>query len=540
MSGGNSIVSKSPLTGAYGEAEITGSWGYELKRAGFDGMVVEGKARNPVYIRINNREVTIVDAGHLWGLDAYTLDECIKQEFPDFQIMGIGPAGEELVRFASIVTEGRNARVSSRGGMGAVMGSKMLKAIVVKGTLNVHEFNKGKMAEDPVIVANLIKEGAVSLSKYGTSGEVIGNESCGDFPLRNWTQARWQEGADKISGEKMVESILVKNYYCKMCVVGCGRVVKINDGKYKDVDGAGPEYETIGALGGLCLVDDLEAIAFANQLCNQYGIDTVSTGGVVAMVMEMYEKGLINNKDTNGVKAQFGDAEAMIKLIRMIGEREGLFGWLMGEGVKKISEKIGGLAYEYALHVKGMEIPAHDPRVYNGVALSYATANQGACHMAGFTVPFEKDHGIPELGYYVAHGRIAQEGKGKFVAKLQDLMGVLDSLNICKFALLGGLKIMTIVKWINDVIGWEDYSFKEMIKTGERIYNIKRMFNVKCGMSRKDDTLPNRFLTLKRIGPGITVNLPYLGSMLNEYYEHRGWTEEGVPSEEKLKELDIT
>lgn len=344
--------------------------------------------------------------------------------------------------------------------------------------------------------------------------------------------------AEKISGQKMAETILTGNYRCKTCIIGCGRVIKIQEGPYKGVEGSGPEYEALGTLGGLCLIDNLEAIAYGNELCNKYGIDVISTGTSIGFAMELYEKGIITKEDTGGLEIKFGDEKVMIELIKLIGERKG-FGEVLGEGVRIAAERIGGLAKEYAFHVKGLEFPAHDPRAFNGLALSYTTSNRGACHLAGFTHGYEKANKIPELGYDKPHDRHTAEGKAEFVIKMQNLMGVVDSLKVCKFAVSNGLKISTLVDWVKFVVGWEDYSFEELIKTGERIYNIKRLFNVKCGISRKDDTLPMRFLTLKREGEGVQVNLPPLGKMLSEYYEIRGWNEVGIPTDSKLKELDI-
>ncbi|MCF6097123.1 aldehyde ferredoxin oxidoreductase family protein [Thermovorax subterraneus] len=538
-SGRHAAVTKSPLTGIFAESDVGGSWGYELKRAGYDGIIIEGKAESPVYIYIEDSKIEIKDARHIWGKDTYETDELLKKELAaDVEVMSIGPAGENLVKFAAIMTDGKDGRALGRCGIGAVMGAKNLKAITVKGSKNVEVYDKERLIKSIRNIAPGIKEATVNMTKFGTGGGVIGHESYGNFPLGNWKVGRWPEGAEKISGQRMAETILVGNYRCKGCIIGCGRVVKIENGPYKGVEGAGPEYETLGTLGGLCLIDELEAIAYANELCNRYGMDTITTGGVIAFAMELYEKGIITKQDTGGLDLRFGNAEAMVELVKMIAERRGI-GRILAEGVRKAAKEIGGLAEEYALHVKGLEPPAHDPRAYNGVALSYATSNRGACHLAGFTHGFERVFAMPELGYDKPHDRLLVDGKAEFVAKMQNLMGVFDSLKLCKFMLQGGLKISTVVEWIKDVIGWEDYSFEELMTTGERIFNIKRMFNVKCGISRKDDILPMRFLTLKREGPGITVNLPPLGKMLSDYYEYRGWSEEGIPRESKLKELEL-
>ena len=534
-----SAVTKSPLTRIFAESDVGGFWGYELKKAGYNGIIIEGKSNNPIYIYINDSNIEIRNAKHLWGKGTYEVDEMLKKELlSNIQVMSIGPAGERLVKFASIMTGGRDGRALGRCGIGAVMGSKNLKAIVVKGSQKTEVFDKVRLIESIKSIANGIKEATVSMTRYGTAGGVIYHEGHGNFPLKNWKMGRWPEGAKNISGHRMAETILVKNYRCRGCIIGCGRVVKIEKGLYKGVDGAGPEYETIGNLGGLCLVDNLEAIAYANELCNQYGMDTISTGAVIAFAMELYENGIITKQDTDGLEVNFGSVETLIELIKMIADRRGI-GKILGEGVRNAAREIGGLAGEYAIHVKGLEFPAHDPRAYNGLALSYATSNRGACHLAGFTRPFESSLSIPELGYDKPHNRYIIDGKGEFVAKMQNLMCIFDSLKLCKYLLSSGIKINTIIEWMKYAIGWEDYSFEELMITGERIYNIKRLFNIKCGISRKDDMLPMRFLTEKREGPGIITNLPHLGKMLNDYYNYRDWSEEGIPKESKLKKLDL-
>lgn len=538
-SGRHGAVSKSPLTNGFAESDIGGYWGFELKRAGFDGIILEGKADKPVYVYIDNDDVSIRDAGNLWGKGTIDTDELLKEELgQDIQVMVIGQGGEKLVRYASIMTDGKDSRALGRCGIGAVMGSKNVKAVVVKGSKDVQFSNPELLKESIKEVALGIREKGTGLNKFGTAGGVIGHESYGNFPLKNWELGRWEEGAQKISGQRMSETILTGKYRCKTCIIGCGRVVKIDEGPYKGVEGGGPEYETLGMLGGMCLVDNLEAIAYGNQLCNQYGIDTISTGASIAFAMEIFEKGIISEEDTDGLELKFGDEEILIQLIKMIGEREG-FGKVLGEGVRMAAEIIGGNAVEYAIHVKGLEPPAHDARAYNGLALSYATSNRGACHVAGFTHGYERTNTFPELGYDKPHDRHQVDGKAEFVIKFQNLMGVVDSIKVCKFAISSGMKIKSLLDWLNYVVGWDDYTQEELLKAGERIYNVKRLFNVGCGMSRKDDTLPLRHQTFKREGEGLIVNLPPIGRMLSDYYQIRGWDEIGIPTNKKIEELEI-
>jgi len=253
--------------------------------------------------------------------------------------------------------------------------------------------------------------------------------------------------------------------------------------------------------------------------------------------MEAFERGLITKTDTGGLELEFGNHESMIEIVKQIGTREG-YGFVLGEGIKRVAEGLGGLAEEFAMHVKGLEFPAHDPRAFNGLALSYATSNRGACHLAAFSHGFERVLTMPELGYEKPHDRLLTEGKGEFIAKMQNVSGLYDSLKLCKFMWSNGMGLNRIVEWVHAITGW-DYSFDELMETGERIYNIKRLFNVRCGISRKDDTLPTRSLTQKRQGEGVIVNLPHLGKMLSDYYEYRGWSDEGIPTEDKIKQLGL-
>ncbi len=535
----HAAVTKSPLTGIFAESDIGGFWGFELKKAGYDGIIIEGQADKPVLVLIDDANIAIRDASSLWGKDTFATDELVKRQIsPDCQVMCIGGAGEKLVKYAAVLTDGRDSRALGRSGIGAVMGAKKLKAVVVRGTRQVEVYDKIRLTGAIKDGIKGIKDTIINMNKFGTASGVVPHESYGNFPLKNWSQGRWPEGAERISGQRMAETILTNNYSCKTCIIGCGRQVKITAGPYKGVHGAGPEYETIGTLGGMCLIDNLEAIAYGSELCNRYGMDTITTGCVIAFTMELFENGILTKEETGGIEARFGNSQAMIDLIKLIGERKGI-GQLLGEGVREAALKIGGLAKDYAFHVKGLEIPAHDPRAFNGLALSYATSNRGACHLAGFTQSFERVFCVPELGYDKPHDRHQIEGKALFVIKMQNLSGVFDSLKLCKFMLLGGVKLSAMVEWVRLVTGWEDYSQEEMMATGERIFNIKRLFNIGCGITSSADTLPLRFLAQKREGPGITVNLPPLGAMLSDYYLLRGWSEEGVPMPAKLTELGL-
>jgi aldehyde:ferredoxin oxidoreductase len=538
-SGRHQVVTKSPLTGAYTESDSGGTWGPNLKRAGFDGIVITGQASRPVYLWVTEGRAEIRDASRVWGLDTYTLDSAIRKETLDEAVVAsIGPGGEKGVRFASIMNDGKDARAAGRGGAGAVMGSKNLKAIAVHGNRQVEIADPEGLRASLKEIAPLVAKNTEGMRKNGTAGGLATFETLGSLPLQNWKyQGRWEQGAAKIAGPAITERMLTGNYYCEKCVIGCGRRVKLDKGPYAPVEGAGPEYESVAMLGSLCLVDDLEAIAKANEICNRYGIDTISCGGAIAFAMEAYEKGLITKKDTGEIELLWGRGDIMVKMAEKIGKREGL-GQLLGEGVRIAAEKIGKNAVEYSLQVKGQELPAHDPRCYNAGAVSYATSNRGACHLAGFSHVFERVLGLPELGIEKPLPRLEVKGKGEAAAKTQNVMGLFDSLKVCKFTMFGGLKLTPILSWYTMVTG-NPMDMTEFVKTGERIFNLKRLYNVRCGISRKDDTLPARFLTLKHEGEGLTPSLPPLGEMLAEYYQARGWSEEGIPRPEKLKELGL-
>ncbi|MCS7115940.1 MAG: aldehyde ferredoxin oxidoreductase family protein [Nitrososphaerales archaeon] len=538
LSGRHQVVSKSPLTGIYGEADVGGFWGAELKKAGYDGLIIQGKAEKPTYIWICDGSITLRNAEHLWGMDTYDLDEVLKKETDGKAVVAsIGPAGERLARIAAIMHDGKDARAAARCGLGAVMGSKNLKAIVVRGSGEVSVADEEGLMKSIKELSPMIIQNTKSLHNFGTSGATMAIEKVGDLPIKNWVKGKWEEGAQKICGQRMAETILTGRFYCAACIIGCGRRVKIDKGPYAPVDGAGPEYETVAGLGAMCLIDNLEAIAKGNELCNRYGLDTISTGAVIALAMEAYERGAISKKDTDGIELTWGNADAMVKMVEKIGKREG-FGWLLGEGVKRVGEKISGIS-DAVLHVKGLELSFHDPRAYNSVAVGYATSNRGACHLQAFSHIFERNATMPEIGYPEIQDRFGIDGKGEFVAKLQNVMSMMDSLKLCKFLFFGGIKITHIIQWIRFVTGW-DMSVEEFMKTGERIFNLKRMYNVRCGISKKDDTLPLRILTLKRGEGGAADNLPPLERMLKQYYQYRGWDDQGIPKAEKLLELGIT
>ncbi|NIS61643.1 MAG: aldehyde ferredoxin oxidoreductase [Proteobacteria bacterium] len=539
LSGRHAVVSGSPLTGVFGESDVGGTWGANLKKAGFDGIIVTGRSEKAVYLWIHDGQWELRDASHLWGKDTYEVDPILRGETNEkAAVSTIGQAGEHQVPLAAVMTDGKDGRAAGRCGMGAVMGSKNLKAIVAYGTGTVPLFDSESVARLAKEYGPQINKNMENFRKYGTAGSLSLFESMGTLPLQNWKfVGRWEESAEKINGMTMSETVLTDRYFCHSCIVGCGRTVKVTSGTYAGVEGAGPEYETLALLGSNCLIDDLEGLCLANELCNRYGLDTISTGGVIAFGMEAYEKGLITREDTEGIELRWGKTEALIEMIKMIAQKRGL-GEILGRGVRRASEELGKNSIEFAMHVKGLDLPAHDPRAYNAGAVGYATSSRGACHLAGLSHTFERTLKAPEIGIPEPVDRFHVEGKGIIAAKSQNLMGMMDSLKLCKFILFGGITITDILKWYHQVTGGE-MMVDDFMKTGERIFNLKRLYNVRRGISRKDDSLPFRSLTFKRMGKGLTPNLPPLGQMLSEYYEYRGWSEDGIPTAEKLKQLGL-
>jgi len=529
-------IAKSPLTGIYGEANVGGYWGSTFKKCGYDAVVITGSASEPSYIAIADDSVEIKNAGHLWGKDTFESTELLKQvEGTKAKAAVIGPAGENQVLIANIITDGRHGRSLGRCGFGALMGSKNLKAVVANGSKTIDIANPDKLKEITKKLGPTMKENPRPMREAGTANGLDFCEDVGNFPVRNWSGGAWKEGAKKITGYTMTEKRLTKTYHCGQCVISCGRVIEVKGGPYDGLDSAGPEYETLSLLGANCLSDDLDGIIKSNELCNRYGLDTISTGNAIGFAMEAYENGLIDESYLDEVRPEWGSVEAIHKLIEQISDKSGL-GSILGGGVKRAAEELGGNAEEFAIHVKGLEPAAHDPRAKFTVALGYATSNRGACHLQAFTHDFEEGGEIEDLGTPRLTDRFTPEGKAENVIVMQHLMSMFDSLVACKFGLFGGLTINPLVDVINSVTGW-DWTRDDFFKAGERIFNLKRLYNTRLGISRKDDTLPPRMLT-QRKGGG-TSELPPLNIMLEEYYKLRGWNEFGIPRDEKIQELGI-
>ena len=533
-SGRFAVASKSPLTGIWGEADSGGRFGLALKAAGYDAIAITGKASAPSVLTIIEGNVAVVSAEAVWGKDTYDTFDILTQKYGSkAALVCIGPAGEQLIPMANIMSEGAHARAAGRCGLGAVMGSKRLKAVVADGTLRTPVAHSKELMQDIRDIVPLMLEKMKRIRSYGTPGAVVGNAVLADLSAYNWTNGNCGKAVECLSGEVMQKDFGAGKYHCPPCVIGCGKEVRVprgpNAGKTAPL-----EYETIGGFGPQCGVFDFNVIIEANDLCNRLGMDTISVSGGIAFVFEAVSKGIIKNPAL-GAKLEWGNGEAVISLIHQIASGEGL-GPLMRGGVRKAAQQLGPAVDKFAMHVKGMELPYHDPRAMASLAIAYATSPRGACHR-GCVYTIERNP-MPGLGYLKPLDRFADEGKGKAAAIMQNYADLFNSLKLCQFAMTT-FDVPVVVKWLNYVTGW-DMDAQEFLRVGERSLNLKRLLNLSCGLTKADDTLPYR-LTHEPFTEGSSAgHLPNLPLMLDEYYEFRGWDKEGVPTEGKLKELELT
>ncbi len=531
-----SVCGRSPLTGIWNEATVGGHWPAEFRKTGHDGMIITGRSAEPTYLYVTSEGVEFHSAHDIWGKDTYEAGKMIKDRHGRrAKAAFIGQAGENLVRISSIIFDPPNSRVAARSGIGAVMGSKKLKAIVVEGNPRIRWQAKRPEELKKYLKANRedMKKNTEGLTCYGTSGGLEAVESFGDLPIKNWRLGSWKEGAKKISGQLMQPEMLDHHYSCYACPVRCGKIYKVEE---RGLYGHGPEYETLGMLGALCLNDEPLMVVEGNEWCNRYGLDTISAGSCIGFGIEAFEKGIITEKDTGGIKLDW-DGASMLALVHQIGQSRNI-GKLLGEGVKRAAEQLGGNSIEFAVHTKGLEYPAHDPRGHVSMALSYATAVRGACHLEGLT--YFLDRGIPleDFGYTIPPDPHDSDDKPPIVVNMQNYLSVFNPLGICKFMFIGRVGPTMISDWINLVCGW-DFSMEDVLKVGERLFNLKRMYNVKLGISRKDDVLPPRLYAEAKPNGNAKGVLPDLGNMLYRYYILRGWTPDGIPTRETLKKLDL-
>jgi aldehyde:ferredoxin oxidoreductase len=528
------VVTKSPLTGALAHSNSGGDFPTWMKRTGFDMFIIEGKSPEPVYLFVNEDQIEIRPAAHLWGKDTHETTDLLKAETSDeARVACIGPAGEHLALMAAIMND--KHRAAARSGVGAVMGSKNLKAVVAMGNRNPPMVEEEAMKALSVTVSKEVgadvKKGS-NLRVYGTAYVPAVTNTLGILPTHNFLQGTF-EHVDKVDGVALKNSYLIRHTPCYRCPISCGRLTEVPDGPYKG-KGEGPEYETISSLGTGCGVSNLAALTKANYLCNEFGMDTITTGMTIAAAMEMYEKGYIP-ESVIGQPLRFGDHDAMIAMIKKMAYREG-FGNDLAEGSYRLAEKYGHP--EIAVTTRKQEFPGYDPRGSQGMGLLYATSNKGASHMEG-DVAYEEVFGVP-----VKENPLTTEGKPELVKRFEDSFALIDSSGLCVFLAIRYVFSKERMVWperlamLMNLTTGAGYTPEEVLLAAERVYNLERMFILKAGST--EDTLPHRMLHEPLPDGPAKGKVVELDKMLPEFYELRGWDEKGWPTKEKLEELGLT
>jgi aldehyde:ferredoxin oxidoreductase len=530
---GHAFVSKSPETFGVGEAVAHGTFGAEMKRAGYDAVILTGKAEKPVYLWIDDDSVQLLDAAHLMGKSPSETEDAIKDELGDYyvRVASIGLAGEKLSRIACILNE--KTRAAGRTGLGAVMGSKNLKAIAVRGTRDI-------LVAKPDEFMDMVKEfhermKGPATQKYrtlGTPENVLVHNALYCMPTRNYNNAHF-ENADKVSGEVLNEKFVAKIIGCSSCAMRCEHEVVIPEGPYKGTM-TRMEYETLWAMGPYCGIDRLDTIIKGMELANYYGMDAISAGVIAGFAMDCYEKGILSQADLDGIDARFGNSEALLQLLEKMGTREGI-GDVLAEGVRIAGQKIGKGAEKLAQHIKGLEVTGYDLRCLKTAALGFAVSFRGADHNRHGAYAFDVKGKVNRLK--------AEKGRGKLVRDMEDVYALIDSFIVCKFSRGTYYKELPDMAKLYNLVTGIEMTPEELKKSGERINTVARLINIREGLSRKDDTLPWKVMNMPipDEGPvkGAFVSQEELDLLLDDYYDSRGWTLEGVPTPAKLKELGM-
>lgn len=543
------IGGKSPLTGGFGNAESGGFFATELKKAGYDGLIIKNKSEKPVFLYIENGKIEIKEASDLWGLETGKAYNKIKKKIKNknAKISLIGPSGENGVLYSCIVNDLKH--VCGRNGLGALMGSKNLKAIAVYGSNQIEFYDKNKIIEISKWYSKYFKENPLSLGlyKHGTAGGVNSFNKSGILPTKNFKEGYFEK-ASEISGEKMTDTILKKREGCYACPVRCKRVVELENNKFKvDPSFGGPEYETVGAFGSLCKNGNLEIIAKAHEMCNRYGLDTISTGVSIAFAMECYEEGLIDKSHTDGIELKFGNEDAILQLIDKINKKQGI-GEILSMGTKKASEIIGGNSYEYAIQVKGQELPMHEPRGKTGVGMGYVLSPTGADHMqVAHDTMFEAEGPVLDtLKQFSIFKEIdplsLDNNKVRMYMYLEMWWSFLNMAGVCDFIPQprGSMPIEKLLELINASTGW-NINLWEALKAGERGIVSARLYNYKCGLDHNSEILPKRFFGPIENGElkGIKIDEKKFENAIQAYFKLMGWNKDGLPSQEKIDELGL-
>lgn len=524
------VTTKSPLTGAILSAHSGGHWGPMLRRTGYDGIILKGRSSAPVYLMITDAGPELRDASDLWGRDVFETTSELKKRHEGARSTVIGPSGERKARYAAIMNDMH--RAAGRGGVGAVMGAKNLKAVVVHGTKDVPQADPEKLKGLFKSATQTVKEKSAAFMKYGTSMVVGITGKAGTIPTRNLQTGYFPE-YERIGGDAVVNNHKKKDVACYRCPLHCGNVTKAE--KDYHVETEGPEYETLAMFGANLGNSNLESIIMANDLCNRYGMDTISCADTIACAFELFENGILTEKETGGLALTWGDHKTIVKLVEMTGKGDG-FGALVGEGSRRLTERFGPEARKYAMNVKGMEFPGYDPRGIQGMGLAFATSTRGACHLRATMY-------VPELFQGVLD-RFTVKGKAKPLKEMQELFTITDCLILCKFGARNAFANSwdNMVTLANAATGF-GYTVDGLKEVGARSWTVERMFNLREGLGRKDDTLPDRFFTLPiHDGPskGAVVSREDFEKELEAYYALWGWDAQGVPTKQALTDLGIT
>lgn len=523
------LCARSPLTGIWGESASGGFWGAELKKAGFDGIIIEGKAAVLSYIMIDDSNVSVMDAGKLRGLDTYQTVDVLKDKYRDqgsVRTLAIGPAGENLVKFAAVCND--KAHYFGRTGMGAVMGGKNLKAVVVRGNGRVSVADPEAYQEARKAALASIKESMISASMHdlGTAAAMDMGMMTGDVPIKNWSLGEDFEMAAALGGPAIHETILKGRAACYACPIGCKPVVAVDHPEYAIAKGPGPEYETCATFGTMIMNDDLNAVAYANEQCNRLGLDTITCGATIAFVMDCFANGLLSSKDLDGMDMTWGSVDAAIEMVRKIAQREG-FGDRAAEGSQALAASIGKDAEKYAVTVKGLELPMHDPRGFHGQGLAYMNSNRGACHLQHAVQAVEQGMvAWPEVGLAENYAATESAGKAKMVCISENIGQMVNAACVCHFV-HWAMGLDKFLDGFNAVTGY-GFSMEEFIAVGQRAWVLKRGLNNLMGVTAVDDRLPQKVLT-PTVAGSAAGSVPDEDLMRREYYEIRGLDERGIP-----------
>jgi aldehyde:ferredoxin oxidoreductase len=531
------IIFHSPLTGIFGETSFGGFWGAQLKKTGLDALVIKGKSKTPVYLHASDGALEIRDAGELWGMGTFEAHQKLADELPPGSRIGvIGPAGENGAAFASMMFDGEFARAAGRTGVGCAFGHKNVKALTTKGTQKPGVHDAAGLKEFVRAINKKAQEKAAGLHNFGTAGTVGRREKSGDLPIKNFSQGLWQ-AAEKITGQAYVESMFHKHHGCFMCPIACAKSVKLKGGEHDGLITTQPEYETVGALGSNLLNDDPKGLAIANRLCNEYGLDTISTGVVIGFLFECVDRGIVKKADIGDIEETWGNVDAICRVIGMISRREGI-GDILSKGVRKAAQSLGHGSEGFAVHSKGLELPMHDPRALVSSGATYASGSRGASHNEAPAYYLEEGMKIAGMGFGENPDPHSSEGKGVMTARMQNLTALFDALGICKFMLAGGVSIDELRRFLELAAGWSMTS-ESMLTVGDRIFTLKRLYNQRLGIAGKDDKLPPRIAGEVRGEGGAAQVLPDTAKMLADLYEYRGWDKQGLVKVEKARELGL-